>query len=157
MVAHKNIALCHTAGESHTAGENAPRAAESAIDRRGVQGEESLASRKNSVLISRNLLIGTKRTSARLEPDMWAALFEIARREGLSVHEVATMIDKTKPEFCSLTAALRVAVTAYFRAAATEEGHARAGHGYGTIAYPPPAASSRHISLKNGTNGIPWR
>lgn len=75
-----------------------------------------------------------------------AALFDIARREGRNVHEIATLVDQARPRNSSLTAAIRVFVMAYYRAAATEEGHARAGHGYGRILYPDHnvnAASAR--------------
>lgn len=110
-----------------------------------------------TVLVSRNLVIDGRRTSARLEPEMWVALFDIVRREGRSVHEVCTLISKSKPEGCSLTAAIRVFIVAYFRAAATEEGHARAHHGYGDVSYPPTATIPRRFTLKNGTHGLPWR
>ena len=122
-----------------------------------IHHQQKQQSRKASALISRNLLIAGRRTSARLEPDMWAALFDIARREGRSIHEICTMVAESKPGGCSLTAAIRVFITAYFRAAATEEGHARAGHGYGVISYPDPVVMPRRFSLKNGTSGIPWR
>ncbi|MEE8123006.1 MAG: hypothetical protein V3T93_02770, partial [Alphaproteobacteria bacterium] len=39
----------------------------------------------------------------------------------------------------SLTAALRVFIMLYFRTAATEEGHAEAGHGNGAIEPEKPA------------------
>lgn len=113
--------------------------------------------RRRSSLISRNLVIDGKRTSARLEPDMWAALFDIVRREGRSAHEVCTLINSNKPDDCTLTAAIRVFIMAYFRSATTEEGHARAGHGYGKILYQAAAPLPRRISLRNGTNGMPWR
>jgi len=113
--------------------------------------------RRHSSLVSRNLVINGKRTSARLEPDMWAALFDIVRREGRSAHEICSLIDAAKPGDCSLTAAIRVFIMAYFRAAATEEGHARAGHGFGQVSYPAPAPLPRRLTLRNGTHGLPWR
>lgn len=113
--------------------------------------------RQTSALISRNLIIRGRRTSARLEPDMWVALYEIAQREGRSIHEICSMIDQTKPRECSLTAAVRVFITAYFRAAATEEGHARAGHGFGNVGFPQPQTVPKRFALKNGTSGLPWR
>lgn len=101
--------------------------------------------RRPSALVSRNLMVGSKRTSARLEPEMWSALFDISRREGRSIHEISTLVDEARAPNASLTAALRVFVMAYYRAAATEEGHARAGHGYGRVLY-PEAAISRYTS-----------
>jgi predicted DNA-binding ribbon-helix-helix protein len=84
-----------------------------------------------STLVSRNVTIGTHRTSVRLEPEMWNALRDIVRRERLSMHLICTEIDRRKVEGSSLTAAIRVFVMAYFQVAATEEGHARARHGSG--------------------------
>ena len=53
---------------------------------------------------------------------------EICRREELSVGELCQRIDERRRE-STLTAALRVYVLNYFKAAATECGHASAGHG----------------------------
>lgn len=81
-----------------------------------------------STLISRNVSIRGRRTSLRLEPAMWDALAEIARRERMTVHALCTAIDERRRE-SSLTAAIRVFALSYFRTAATEDGHRRAGHG----------------------------
>ena len=59
---------------------------------------------------------------------MWDAVAEICWREALSVGELCQLVDKTRCE-STLTAALRVFVLNYFKAATTEEGHASAGHG----------------------------
>lgn len=85
-----------------------------------------------STLVSRNVSIAGHRTSVRLEPPMWDALGEISRRECATLHEICTAIARRKTENTSLTAAIRSFIMAYYRAAATEEGHARAGHGQGT-------------------------
>jgi predicted DNA-binding ribbon-helix-helix protein len=86
--------------------------------------------------------IGDRRTSLRLEPIMWDALADIARREGMSLHDVCAMVEERR-QASSLTAAIRVFVLAYFRAAATEDGHAAVGHGtlYGA---PRRGRSARH-------------
>ncbi len=81
-----------------------------------------------STLINRNVTIGRRRTSLRLEPAMWDALEEICRREEMSQHEICATIDERR-RASSLTAAIRVFIVNYFRAAATEEGHASTGHG----------------------------
>ena len=81
-----------------------------------------------STLINRNVTVGGRRTSLRLEPAMWDALEEICRREEMSQHELCAMIDERR-RASSLTAAIRVFIVNYFRAAATEEGHASIGHG----------------------------
>ncbi len=120
-----------------------------------IELARAAASRKTSSLVSRNLMINGKRTSARLEPDMWSALFDIVRREGRSAHEICSLIADCKPADCSLTAAIRVFIMAYFRSAATEEGHARAGHGYGQVNYPAPSPLPRRLTLRNGTHGLP--
>lgn len=89
------------------------------------EGEE----RPRSSLISRNVTVEGRRTSMRLEPAMWDALYEIARREKLNLHQLCSIVAEQKGEETSLTAAIRVFVMSYFRVAATEEGHKKAGHG----------------------------
>ena len=59
---------------------------------------------------------------------MWEALDEICRREQLTVHQACTMI-AAEHRGNNLTAAMRVFILAYFRAAATDAGHTQAGHG----------------------------
>jgi predicted DNA-binding ribbon-helix-helix protein len=82
-----------------------------------------------STLISRNITVQGRRTSVRLEPEMWAALREISKREACSPHDVCSLISMRKKENTSLTAAIRVFLMLYFRAASTEAGHINAGHG----------------------------
>ncbi len=82
-----------------------------------------------SSLISRNVTIFGRRTSVRLEPDMWIALKDISNREECSVHEVCALVSIRKGRTTSLTAAIRVFIMLYFRSAATESGHISAGHG----------------------------
>jgi predicted DNA-binding ribbon-helix-helix protein len=84
-----------------------------------------------STLISRNVVVSGRRTSIRLEPEMWDGLREICQRERSTVHQICTTVSLQKQDKTSLTAAIRVFVMRYFRLASTEEGHARAGHGYG--------------------------
>lgn len=82
-----------------------------------------------STLVSRNITVNGRRTSVRLEPEMWRALKEISVRENCSIHELCSLIAFRKNKRTSLTAAIRVFLMLYFRAATTEEGHSRAGHG----------------------------
>ena len=86
---------------------------------------------KNSktALVSRNITIDKRRTSIRLENQMWIGLKEIAKREKCSIHEICTLISLRKSENITLTAAIRIFLMLYFKAASTEEGHQRAGHG----------------------------
>lgn len=65
----------------------------------------------------------------RLEPEMWMALREIAQREKCRIHDLCSLIQRRKKPNTSLTAAIRVFLMLYYRAASTEEGHQRAGHG----------------------------
>lgn len=95
------------------------------------QDPSKIAKAERSSLVSRNVTIGQHRTSIRLEPDMWNGLREICRREHVTMHDIATVVSVRKAANTSLTAAIRVFVMAYFRNAATEEGHSRAGHGPG--------------------------
>ena len=80
-----------------------------------------------STLRSGNVTVNGRRTSIRLEPAMWQALREISAREGKTLHALVTEIEQARAQ-SSLTAAIRVFLLDYFRAAATEEGHRRAGH-----------------------------
>jgi predicted DNA-binding ribbon-helix-helix protein len=82
-----------------------------------------------SSLISRNVTVLGHRTSVRLEPEMWSAIKDISRRERCTVHELCSLIQLRKLDITSLTAAIRVFIMLYYRAASTEEGHTRAGHG----------------------------
>jgi predicted DNA-binding ribbon-helix-helix protein len=84
-----------------------------------------------SNLVNRNIVVDGHRTSIRLEPAMWLALTKIAERENMTIHQLGTRIDRLRDKSCGLTAAIRVFLLAYFQEAATEEGHARAGHGDG--------------------------
>lgn len=85
--------------------------------------------RQVSTLVSRNINVQGRRTSVRLEPEMWAALRDIARREGCKTHDLCSLIAARKNPRTSLTAAIRVFLMLYYRAASTDEGHRRAGHG----------------------------
>tara|TARA_R110002072_G_scaffold19040_25_gene70630 strand:+ start:22924 stop:23130 length:207 start_codon:yes stop_codon:yes gene_type:complete len=63
---------------------------------------------------------------------MWEALQEISLREGLSVSSLCTRVEERRMT-SGLTAAVRVYILSYFRAAATDRGHAAAGHGRLTV------------------------
>lgn len=82
-----------------------------------------------STLVSRNITVMGRRTSVRLEPEMWRALKEIARREDCTIHDLCTLVKMRKNASTSLTAAIRVFLMLYFRASSTEEGHRQANHG----------------------------
>jgi predicted DNA-binding ribbon-helix-helix protein len=84
-----------------------------------------------SSLISHNVMVNGHRTSVRLEKEMWLALKDVAKRESCTLHDVVSEIASHKRPQTSLTAAIRVFMLAYFQAAATEDGHFKAGHGMG--------------------------
>jgi predicted DNA-binding ribbon-helix-helix protein len=85
-----------------------------------------------SRLINRNITAGAGRTSMRLEPEVWDALREVCLREGIELRELIRNVERTTTAG-GRTSAVRVHVLQYFRAAATPEGHALAGHGNATV------------------------
>lgn len=91
--------------------------------------EQNMNGETKSTLISRNITVLGRRTSVRLEPEMWNSLREIAKRESCKIHDICSLIQLRKNPNTSLTAAIRVFLMLYYRAAATEDGHRRAGHG----------------------------
>ena len=82
----------------------------------------------SSRLVNRNIVAARGRTSMRFEPEIWEALQEICQRERIGMGELIRRIEQEK-HAGGRTSAVRVHVLKYFRAAATEEGHAQAGHG----------------------------
>ena len=80
-----------------------------------------------SGLINRNITSQQGRTSMRLEPELWSALDEMCQRERLTITMAIQAIEAAAPSG-SRTSAVRVHLMRYFREAATEEGHRRAGH-----------------------------
>lgn len=66
-----------------------------------------------SSLVIRNVVVGGRRTSVRLEPVMWEALHDIAGRDGRSIHQIVTDIDRDRTA-SSLTAAIRVYIVDYY-------------------------------------------
>jgi predicted DNA-binding ribbon-helix-helix protein len=95
--------------------------------------DSELDASAQSGLINRNVTVNGRRTSIRLEPEMWDALEEIAKRENVRASDVVSRIDREVRSGAfrgsGLTARVRVFVLGYFRAAATEHGHMNAGHG----------------------------
>lgn len=76
-----------------------------------------------STLVSRNVTIGGRRTSLRLEIEIWEAIQEICDREGLSIHELCSLIEPVRMRGTSRTSAIRAFTILYFKIAAeTEQG-----------------------------------
>jgi predicted DNA-binding ribbon-helix-helix protein len=76
-----------------------------------------------SRLVNRNVVGTLGRTSIRLEPELWDALEEICRREGMSIAETVRAIEARythNKEVGGRTSAVRVYIVTYFRAAATK-------------------------------------
>ena len=79
-------------------------------------------------LISRNVTIRGRRTSLRLEQQVWDSLDEICQRERLNLHLLCTHVESLRNS-SSRTSAVRTFALIYFREAANEQGHSKAGHG----------------------------
>ncbi len=74
----------------------------------------SLSGSIPSTLLNRNVVVGGRRTSVRLEHKMWTALDEICRLEKLSLRDFCSSVEAHRRE-STLTAAIRVAILDYFR------------------------------------------
>lgn len=99
-----------------------------------IETDGEIKNKTASSLLSRNITVEGRRTSIRLEPEMWSALKEISVRERCTIHDICTLVSLRKNKNTSLTAAIRVFLMLYFRAACSEEGHNRVGHGnFGTM------------------------
>src|SRR5881275_1950960 len=85
--------------------------------RRAPRGADS----PPSSLVIHNVVVSGRRTSVRLEPVMWEALQDIARRQERTVHDLVTQIDRERTA-SSLTAAIRVYIVAFYRSAASLAG-----------------------------------
>jgi predicted DNA-binding ribbon-helix-helix protein len=90
-----------------------------ALPRRTRRNHES----PPSSLVIRNVVVGGHRTSVRLEPVRWDALHDIARRLRVTMHDLVTHIDRERTA-SSLTAAIRVYIVDFYRAAALSAGQA---------------------------------
>jgi predicted DNA-binding ribbon-helix-helix protein len=91
-----------------------------------------------SRLVNRNVVARLGRTSMRLEPELWSALDEPCRREGLTLAGLVQRIEAAS-HLGGRTSAVRVYALSYFRAAATELGHRDAGHGCQPLREPAAA------------------
>jgi predicted DNA-binding ribbon-helix-helix protein len=92
-----------------------------------ITGKKYIESKTS--LVSKNITVLGRRTSVRLEPEMWQALKHISKREECSIHDLCSLISLRKKEETSLTAAIRVFLMLFYRASSTENGHVKAGNG----------------------------
>lgn len=118
------------------------------------QFEEMDDNGPKTTLVSRNVTVKKRRTSIRLEPEMWAALREISSRERCSIHDICTLVSVRKKDNTSLTAAIRVFIMLYFRAATTDEGHRRAGHGNFEYMKQRARIPAQMVSFFSRSNGM---
>ncbi len=105
-------------------------------------------------LRSHNIVKQGKRTSIRLDSSSILALQEISVREGIKVNEIYTRVEECRSgSNLTFSAAIRVFLLSYFRAAATEQGHSLAGHGQPPLRvtlYDPPPADTAEPTKKKG-------
>ena len=66
-------------------------------------------------LISRNVYINNRRTSLRLEKEVWDALHEVADHNNKTIHELVNTISVNRPNNSSTTSAIRVYLISYYR------------------------------------------
>jgi predicted DNA-binding ribbon-helix-helix protein len=67
------------------------------------------------------VVVGSHRTSVRLEPAMWEALADIARHRQQSLRDLVTEIERDRTA-SSLTAAIRVYIVEFYRSVAVRAG-----------------------------------
>ncbi|CAO3424935.1 ribbon-helix-helix domain-containing protein [Azospirillum argentinense] len=109
-----------------------------------MSGQDSQASNAPSPLnaiplVARTVKLFGRPTQLRLEPSYWEALDDICHREDLTVDELCSDLKdrldsqsrRSRGNAVSLANAARVFIVGYYRKAATEKGHDRAGHGRG--------------------------
>jgi predicted DNA-binding ribbon-helix-helix protein len=77
-------------------------------------------------LISKNVTINGRRTSLRLEQASWEAMSDICQCEGLTLHELCSLIE-TRRQGASRTSAVRAFIVTYFRTVVAEYGALQRG------------------------------
>lgn len=66
-------------------------------------------------LLSKNLTVGRKRTSVRLEPEIWDALENVRIREGVPLNMLVKLIADLRKKDQSLSSAIRVFLMKYYQ------------------------------------------
>ena len=97
--------------------------------KRWLEAQEQAINPERNATVNGNIVVEGHRTSVRLEAEMWAALKDVARREGCSVNELAGRIHRRKKPAQNFTSAIRVFLMLYYRNAAKRAEHAKAGQG----------------------------
>jgi len=75
----------------------------------------------NAKLISKNVTVNGRRTSLRLEQASWDALRDICACEGLTTHELCSMVESRR-HGASRTSAVRAFIVTYYHTAAKDAG-----------------------------------
>ena len=76
--------------------------------------ERRVGRRSSSGLVTRNITVRGGRTSMRLEPELWDALEEVCRREGINVSEIIERAQEGT-RAGTRTSAVRTYLVNYFR------------------------------------------
>ncbi|WP_350186410.1 ribbon-helix-helix domain-containing protein [Thalassobaculum sp.] len=80
------------------------------------------------------MTVGGRRTSMRLEPQMWDAIETIAKLEGMSINRLCAEIDQRRRDV-GLTSATRVFIISYYRQLVRSyEGQGLGPNGNGSLA-----------------------
>ena len=66
-------------------------------------------------LVTRNIRIGARRTSVRLEPELWTALEELAARESLTINQICARVQSIRGPNGGFTSAMRVFIITYYK------------------------------------------
>ena len=90
--------------------------------------EERKPDTKTSSLVSRNLVVRGRKTTVRLEDEIWASFKNIAKSKECSINDLASRIDRRRESGQSLTSAIRLFVVLHYRDEATGTNFAKAGH-----------------------------
>ena len=101
--------------------------------------------------------IGKRLTSIRLAPEIYKAIEKIAEVENCNTKKIFEFIARTRDNGVGLSNAIRVFAVQYFMAAATQEGHRKAGHGslIETDLIPKLELGDRPELTLPGTNATP--
>ncbi len=77
-------------------------------------------------LISKNVTINGRRTSLRLEQASWEGIADICKCEGLTLHELFSLIENRRSG-ASRTSTVRAFIVTYYRTVAAEYGALQRG------------------------------
>lgn len=66
------------------------------------------------MLLCKNVIVNGRRTSMRLDRETWISLSDICASEGMTIHELCSLIDRNRGR-SGLSSATRLFVLVYFR------------------------------------------